>query len=123
MNLQEEINRIKELSGFLKENLDYLSYSDMEDEPDDEFIDDIIDDYENDDSEDEEDVLMAADEFFSKSPEYRINSLRDMDMDSEEDVDFSKVKRNYSPIEINYEKGNTRDYPERSDVVWKMSEK
>lgn len=123
MNLQEEINRIKELSGLLKENLNYLTYSDMEDEPDDELIDDIIDDYSDDDSEEKEDVLMAADEFFSQSPEYRINSLRDMDIDSDEDVDFSKVKRDYSPIEINYEKGNTRDYPERSDVVWKMSEK
>jgi hypothetical protein len=112
MKLQEEIFRIKELSGILTEQ----SY--FEDDLD--FYDN---EFEGDEFEDEEypedEELMSVDDYFSQSPEFRLSTLKDMDIENEiDDIEFDKLKKQFSPEKIKYTRGNIKDYPERSDKIW-----
>lgn len=110
MKLQEEIFRIKELSGILTEQ----SY--FEDDLD--FYDDD-DEFEDDEYPEDEEELMSVDDYFTQSPEFRFSTLKDMDIEDEiDDVEFDKLKRQYSPEKFNYERGNIKDYPKRSDKIW-----
>jgi hypothetical protein len=108
MKLQEEIFRIKELSGILTEQ----SYF----EDDSDFYDDEFEDEEYPEDEEE---LMSVDDYFSQSPEFRLSTLKDMDIENEiDDIEFDKLKKQFSPEKINYTRGNIKDYPERSDKIW-----
>ena len=108
MKLQEEIFRIKELSGILTEQ----SY--FEDDLD--FYDNEFEDEEYPEDEEE---LMSVDDYFSQSPEFRLSTLKDMDIENEiDDIEFDKLKKQFSPEKINYTRGNIKDYPERSDKIW-----
>jgi hypothetical protein len=83
MKLQEEIFRIKELSGILTEQ----SYF----EDDSDFYDDEFEDEEYPEDEEE---LMSVDDYFSQSPEFRLSTLKDMDIENEiDDIEFDKFKK------------------------------